>query len=241
MNYRIKLNASFEFPMESADKKRALEEFQKALKYIGTMENPTYDILFLIGEKGWQCQFYFLASFIFESNLDKEEAAAEFLEGFEHLGEPVDLDYEVSPIKFQVIKKEPGKAPEVVEVNGIYLCDLKKIFFDERITMERVALNRDHTVWMLVDEDGLMKRLSRNFLLGTSNSYFPIQKIVGTAVFVQTKPVDIWDQEIYDYEVDDLDADSQKAINRILSNDVQQALDKKFEDYDSGFTFITQI
>lgn len=240
MNYRIKLNGSFEFPMESADKKRALEEFQKALKYIGTMEDPTYDILFLIGEKGWQCQFYFLASFIFESNLDKEEAAAEFLEGFEHLGEPIDLDYEVSPVKFHVIKKEPGKDPEVVEVDVTYLCDLAKLFFGDHVTMQRIALDRVRTFWLLVDEDGLLKDLPRNFLL-PMGGFHPVQKIVGTAIFARSKPADIWNKEIYDYEVDDLNEKYQQAINAILSDNTQQALASTFEDYRSGFTFITQV
>lgn len=107
--------------------------------------------------------------------------------------------------------------------------------------MERVALNRNRTFWMLVDEDGLSKRLPRNFLLSTENGYFPVQKIVGTAVFVKSKFADIFNDLIYDYEVDDLDESYQQAIRSILSDDVQQMLDKKFEDYGSGFTFITKI
>ena len=107
--------------------------------------------------------------------------------------------------------------------------------------MERVALNRNRTFWMLVDEDGLSKRLPRNFLLATENGYFPVQKIVGTAVFVKSKFADILNDLIYDYKVDDLDESYQQAIRSILSDDVQQMLDKKFEDYSSGFTFITKI
>ena len=104
--------------------------------------------------------------------------------------------------------------------------------------MERVALNRNRTFWMLVDEDGLSKRLPLNFLLKTENIYFPIQKIVGTAVFVKSKFADVWNEEIYDYEVDDLDAAYQRIVRTILLDDIQQTLNKEFEDYGS---FITKI
>ena len=242
MNYRIKLNGIFEFPIAAADEKSALERFRSALAYIGTMEDPAYDTLFVPEEKGYQCHFCFVATFVFKSDLnEKDEAAAEFLADFEHIGEPIQLDYQIEQVKFHVIKKEPGKELEVLEVDATYLCDLQKIFFKENITMERVALNRNRTFWMLVDEDGLSKRLPRNFLLSTENGYFPVQKIVGTAVFVKSKFADIFNDLIYDYEVDDLDESYQQAIRSILSDDVQQMLDKKFEDYGSGFTFITKI
>lgn len=241
MNYRIKLNGTFEFPIKRADKKRALEKFQSALAYIGTIEEPAYDTLFIPGEKGYQCHFCFMATFAFQSDLNKDEAAADFLADFEHIGEPIQLDYQIEQVKFHVIKKEPGKELEVLEVDATYLCDLQKIFFGENITMERVALNRNRTFWMLVDEDGLSKRLPLNFLLETENICFPIQKIVGTAVFVKSKFADVWNEEIYDYEVDDLDAAYQRIVRTILLDDIQQTLDKEFEDYGSGFTFITKI
>lgn len=240
MNYRMKLKGIFEFPIASNEKERALEKFQDALNHAGSMEDPAYSTHFLLGENGWRCRFTFIASFIFESSLDKEKAAAEFLTKFEHLGEPIRLGYQIEQAKCRVLKKEPGQAPEVVEVDATYLCDLKKIFFEERITMERVPLNRERTFWMLVDEDGLSKRLPRNFLLATENSYFPVEKIVGTAVFVKSKFADVW-EDIYDYEVSDLDIDHQQAIRTVLSDDIQQVLDKIFVDYDSGFTFIKKI
>lgn len=240
MNYRIKLNGTFEFPIEGADKQRALERFQDALEYIGTMENPAYDTLFVPGEKEYQCHFYFAAVFVFDSDANENEAAAEFLADFEHLGEPVELDYQIEQVKARIIKKEPGKDPEVIEVDVKYLCDLTKLFFGDHVIMQRVALNRDRTLWLLVDEDGLLKDLPRNFLLPTGG-FRPIQKIIGTAVFVKSKFADVWNEEIYDYEVDDLDENYQQTIRALLSDDIQQTLDKEFEDYGSGLTFITEI
>ena len=240
MYYRMKLNGTFEFSINTPERDVALEKFQNALMYTGTMEDPTYDILFLPEEKDWKCRFFFMANFAFESDLNnKEEAAAEFLMGFEHLGEPIELDYQIEQAKIHVIKKEPGKVLEAVEIDATYLCDLAEPFFGENVIMQRIALDSAHTFWLLVDEDGLLKNLPRNFLLPTGG-FRPIQKIVGTAVFVKSKFADIW-EGIYDYEVDDLDESYQQAIRALLSDDIQQTLDKEFEDYGSGFTFITKI
>ena len=240
MNYRIKLNGTFEFPIEGADEQRVLERFQDALEYIGTMEDPMYDTLFVPGEKEYQCRFYFAAAFVFDSDANENEAAAEFLADFEHLGEPIELDYQIEQIKARIIKKEPGEAPEVIEVDAKYLCDLTKLFFGDHVIMQRVALNRDRTLWLLVDEDGLLKDLPRNFLL-PMGGFHPVQKIVGTAIFARSKPADVWDKEIYDYEVDDLSEKHQQAVNAILSDNAQQALASTFEDYKTGLTFITQV
>lgn len=106
--------------------------------------------------------------------------------------------------------------------------------------MERVPLNREHTLWMLVDEDGLAKDLPLNFLMPMDNAYFPIQKIVGTAVFVRTKPADVWNEEIYDYEVANLPENQAQAIQGIFSEDTQAQLHGKFSDYGKGHVVIEQ-
>lgn len=242
MYYRMKLNGTFEFSINTPERDVALEKFQNALMYTGTMEDPTYDILFLPEEKDWKCRFFFMANFAFESDLNnKEEAAAEFLTDFEHLGETIELDYQIEQAKPRVLKKEPGKDPEIVEVDATYLSDLAQFFFGEKVIMQRIALDSANTFWMLVDEDGLMKKLPRNFLMATGGRFFSIQKIVGTAIFARSNFADVFNEEIYDYEIRDLDADHQKVVDLILSDSVQKALNMMFEDYDSGCIFVEEM
>lgn len=241
MNYRIKLNGVFEFPTTTTENGAALEKFQDTLKHAGTMENPLYDIIFVPGEKGWKCYFYFMASFIFESSLDKEKATAEFLTNFEHIGEPIELDYIIEKVNPRILKKEPGKEPEIIEVDARYLCDLVKPFFGEGVTMERVALNHERTLWMLVDEDGLYKNLPLNFLMSSGSPHFPIQKIVGTALFVESNYADIWSEEIYDYEINDLGVDYQKVICTMFSDEMQKSLKEQFKDYGRGYIIFEKM
>ena len=107
--------------------------------------------------------------------------------------------------------------------------------------MQRIALDSANTFWMLVDEDGLMKKLPRNFLMATGGRFFSIQKIVGTAIFARSNFADVFNEEIYDYEIRDLDADHQKVVDLILSDSVQKALNMMFEDYDSGCIFVEEM
>ena len=84
-----------------------------------------------------------------------------------------------------------------------------------------------------MNEDGLAMELPVNFLLSTTSAHFPIQKMVGTVVFIRTKPVNGWG-EIYDYEVDDLTDEDIARIEHILSSLIQSRLRRQFRDYGKG-------
>ena len=241
MNYQIRLDGMFEFPTQTAYKDTILDQFQKGLSYKGTLEEAEYDIDVIPNGENMLCQFFLKASFEFRSDASTNEAVAEFLEEFEHLGEPVELDYSIQEAVHQILVKEPGKPAEVRTTDAFYLCDLKGLFpGGSSFTMERVSLNKEHTFWMLVDEDGLAKELPLNFLMPMDHAYFPIQKIVGTAVFVRTKPADVWNEEIYDYEVANLPENQAQAIQGIFSEDTQAQLHGKFSDYGKSHVVIEQ-
>lgn len=241
MNYQIRLDGMFEFPTQTAYKDTILDQFQKGLSYKGTLEEAEYDIDVIPNGENMLCQFFLKAGFEFRSDASTNEAVAEFLEEFEHLGEPVELDYSIQEAVHQILVKEPGKPAEVRTTDAFYLCDLKGLFpGGSSFTMERVSLNKEHTLWMLVDEDGLAKELPLNFLMPMDHAYFPIQKIVGTAVFVRTKPADVWNEEIYDYEVANLPENQAQAIQGIFSEDTQAQLHGKFFDYGKGHVVIEQ-
>ena len=132
---------------------------------------------------------------------------------------------------FRVLKKKPGKSIESVKVEATYLSDVGEALLGRKVTIERIPMNSEKTVWILIDEDGLGKDLPLNFLIPTISPYFPIQKIVGTAVFVCSKYSDIFAEEIYDYEVCDLSNQLERIAHLILSDDIQQSLSKNFTDY----------
>ena len=239
MNYQIKLDGMFEFPTQTANTDTLLSQFQQGLVYKGVLEEAAYDIDAIPNGENMLCRFFLKASFEFESNGSSNEAIAEFLEEFEHLGEPVELDYSIQEAVHHILVKEPGKPAEVRTTDALYLCDLKDLFpGGSGITMERVPLNREHILWMLVDEDGLAKDLPLNFLMPMDNAYFPIQKIVGTAVFVRTKFADVWREEIYDYEVGNLPEHQIEQIQKIFSDEVQTQLRSNFIDCGKGLLVV---
>ena len=129
--------------------------------------------------------------------------------------------------------KEVGKPLEIREVTDVYRGDCCRNIIDvgDWGTVEYVRMSHDGTMCMAVDEDGLMKRLPLNFLFASNNPHFPIQKIVGTAVFVRTKYVNVYEQEVYDYEVDNLTDDDIKVIEGMLGEKEQSVLGKMFSDY----------
>ena len=131
--------------------------------------------------------------------------------------------------------KEVGKPVQYIEIEDIYRydCAAKMINNKIHITPQFVYLTPDCLLSLAVDEDGLARELPTNFLLSMPNSLWPIQKMVGTAVFIRTKPV-IGLQEIWDYEIDDLTAEDIQLINHILSDSYQKPLEEKFEDYGKG-------
>lgn len=94
------------------------------------------------------------------------------------------------------------------------------------------------SLFCLVDEEGLPKKLPINFLMETNLSNFPIQKMVGTVVFMRVKPLGY---DPYDYEIDTLTPKDVEQIRFTLDFKYQTKLKERFVDYGKGFVNIEEI
>ena len=87
----------------------------------------------------------------------------------------------------KAIKKEVNNPCEVIDIDCRYVCDVIKavpeLGYIERVPME-------NNILLLADEEGHIKGLPHNFFLSFPNSkHFPVQDIIGTVVFIKTKPL----------------------------------------------------
>ena len=126
----------------------------------------------------------------------------------------------------KILIKRVDEPLEIIDSKEKYLGDAARVVLGDDITQERVRFSENLT--MVCDEDGLLKELPPNFLASMSNPFYPVQVIVGDVVFVRTKPLNAWEGEIWDLEVEDVtDADVQ-MINDLLSKDTQVDLITKY-------------
>ena len=89
--------------------------------------------------------------------------------------------------KMKAIKKEVNNPCEVIDIDCRYVCDVIKavpeLGYIERVPME-------NNILLLADEEGHIKGSPHNFFLSFPNSkHFPVQDIIGTVVFIKTKPL----------------------------------------------------
>lgn len=81
-----------------------------------------------------------------------------------------------------------------------------------RVTLDRVHLsNNPYELTLYVDDDGLPKDLAPNFLIHTNNYIYPVQMIVGVAVFARGKIID--DDVVYE----DLTPKDRAYINWLIT------------------------
>lgn len=137
--------------------------------------------------------------------------------------------------------KEVGKELRVVDVDERYERACVKKFTGQDDPVEFVPLNDEGTFYIGVNENGLPLELPVNFLLGVDNPYYPIQKMVGTVVFVRHKYVNPWLEEIWDFEIEDLTDDDMRLIEKILSPEYQNSLAERFIDYGKGSFVMEKI
>lgn len=124
--------------------------------------------------------------------------------------------------------KEVGKELQIVETSQIYRTDCVKEFIGAANYPEFVRLNDNATLNLGVHECGLMLNLPVNFYLACNNPFFPVQTMVGTAVFVRTKWVNVLEEEIWDYEVEDLTDEDILIINDLLDKSTQLMLEDQY-------------
>lgn len=140
----------------------------------------------------------------------------------------------------RIVVKDVDKEYQIIEVKDKYITQCAKKFIDNQHP-ERVIIDQDEDgdLNLCVDEDGLPKELPVNFLL-KCNGPWPVQKMVGTAVFIKTKPVNPY-EEIWDYEVTDLTDKDMQIIRHILSEEYQDDCRIHFRDYGKGEVVITSF
>lgn len=138
----------------------------------------------------------------------------------------------------RIAVKEVGKDLVILDTKQKYITNCAKDYIGQDEYPERVHLGPQLDI--CVNEDGLRQELPVNFLLETTSAYWPIQKMVGTVVFVRTKPVDPC-REIYDYEVDDLTDQDIEHIRFLISEETQARLNSRFQDYGKGAFVIKSL
>ena len=127
----------------------------------------------------------------------------------------------------KVLRKRVGHPLEVVETKERYFMNCAKSFFKLGVWTERVYLQGAEFI-LVVDEDGLRKRLPVNFYMPFKGSPYPVQKIVGDVVFIRNKKVD-YDGEIPDWEVTDIAEADIDWVARLLDPAAQEMLSITFE------------
>lgn len=141
----------------------------------------------------------------------------------------------------KIAVKEVGKEPQIIETRDKYRGACARRFTGIENHVEFVPLNEDGTLCIGVNEDGLPLGLPINFLLHMNSIDWPIQKMVGTVVFVRHRYVNPWKKEIYDFEVEDLTEKDMELIEKILSSKYQDELSKYFVDYGKGCAVVTSL
>ena len=82
------------------------------------------------------------------------------------------------------------------------------------VTVERVMI--DDNFYMYIDEEGKLKNLDSNFFMFTNNPVYPVDVIVGNAVFIRNKEFDLF-EEIWDYETDNITEEDLKLIDKVIN------------------------
>ena len=125
----------------------------------------------------------------------------------------------------KVIVKAPGEMARVVNFNGKYRGEVAALI-GEKVYPEYVQIINNEFC-MVVDENGLNKRLPHNFFVEMQSAFWPIQSICGTAVFCRYKWENPYEKELWDYELMDVLPSDVDMINRFLDVQYQNKLGGK--------------
>lgn len=133
-----------------------------------------------------------------------------------------------------MILKRVGEPPQIVETDKKYRAEAVREFLPNADMQDRVYLEAGMTFTMIVDEDGLNKELPLNFLMEMASTAYPVQLIVGDAVFVRTKYANAYNEELWDYEVEDVTAADVEKVKGYLDSGLQEELIIKFMAWSRG-------
>lgn len=126
----------------------------------------------------------------------------------------------------KVIVKEVGKKLVVRDIDCKYRNECGDLI-EKNITKEYVTI-KDKELYMVVDEDGINKNLSLNFLISTNNPFYPVQIIVGDVVFCRIKWENPLEKELYDFEVANITEEDLKEVAELLDVKYQRELATKY-------------
>lgn len=134
----------------------------------------------------------------------------------------------------QIIVKEVGKEYCPVDTNEKYRMNACKSYIEGYIEFVRIT----DTLYMAVSEDGRMMGLPLNFYLEFKSHMNPVQPIVGTVVFINTKPLtkNPYEEEIEDLEVEEMGEKELEIIKLLTSEDYKKLCEEKYKEL--GFSNI---
>ena len=120
--------------------------------------------------------------------------------------------------------KQPGKKLKLIECSCQYRGDGITSILGQNIDQCPVWLDSEHTLAFVCDGYAPYRKTATNFFIEVPNPFAPVQNIMGDVVFVRTKPCDPTVEEIWDYEIVDLQETDIRFIEYLLSDGKQVSL-----------------
>lgn len=130
----------------------------------------------------------------------------------------------------KIVVKKPNEKPEVIETDKVYRYELKECIGTNYLP-ELSLLNtgdENNRIFIAADEEGFLRGLALNFFAKMNSTAFPVQMLVGTIVFTKIKPVNVFEEEIEDYEIETLSDEDIEKIFAILSEENQATYKAEF-------------
>jgi hypothetical protein len=125
----------------------------------------------------------------------------------------------------KIAVKRVDKPCEIIDVNEVYRIDVAKKVLGSDIDARSLWLDAERTLAFIYDDEVCFKNnVMTNFLIEVPNVFAPIQPIRGDVAFIRTKPCNPFEQEIWDYEVEDLREQDIADIQELLSDETQIGL-----------------
>ena len=116
----------------------------------------------------------------------------------------------------RIVYKAPGHAPKVMHVDAKYKCHLKHLVANADI-IEHVPM------------------------IPVNSMDFPVQMIVGVAVFAKFKPFNPYEDN-YDYQIGSLSDTEIKLINEFLNDGNQAIFEREFKNkYPNMKSYLTPV
>lgn len=128
----------------------------------------------------------------------------------------------------KIIIKEVEKEYSIINTNETYRLNACKPYINGFVEFVRIT----DTLYMAVSEDGRMMNLPVNFYLEFDSQMNPIQPIVGTVVFVNTKPLtkNPYEEEIEDLEVEEIGEKELELIKIITSDEYRKLCEERYPE-----------